>query len=183
MPETPHHYDDDAIVNPETKHETSDVNVKALLSFLAVFVIFAAITHLVLWLLFNYFRGIFRGETNAPLTEIARPNGSDVPPQPRLQPFATSDPRSQVIAPNAATPVVDMEIMRRNEELILNNPGWVDKDHGRARIPIELAKQLVVQKGLPVASSSSGAQAPSAATTTNGGQAAAPVAPQKGHLP
>lgn len=182
MPETPHHYDD-AIVNPETKHETSDVNVKALLGFVVVFVIFAAITHLVIWLMFNYFRTVFHGETNAPLTAIARPAGSDVPPEPRLQPFATSDPRSQLTAPNASTPVVDMETMRRNEELILNNPGWVDKEHGRARIPIELAKQLVVQKGLPVIPSGGTGVPPVQAT--NGGQAGAPVPQSKagGHTP
>ena len=35
-------------VNPETQHERSDVNVRALLLFAAIFIVFAVVTHLVL---------------------------------------------------------------------------------------------------------------------------------------
>jgi len=37
--------------------------------------------------------------------------------------------------------------MHANEEEALKNPGWVDKQKGIMRIPIERAKQLVVQRG------------------------------------
>jgi hypothetical protein len=40
-----------------------------------------------------------------------------------------------------------MEEMRAAENDALNNPGWVDKQKGIVRIPIERAKQLVVQRG------------------------------------
>ncbi len=155
MPEKTRTHHDEAIVNVATKHETSDVNVKALLGFVVVFLVFAVITHIVLYLLFNHYRTIFRGHTNEPLTAIERPAGSDVPVEPRLQPFASKDAKGDAIPPTAATPVVDMETMRHNEEEALNNPGWVDQKAGRVRLPIDLAKQLVVQRGLPVNNPSS----------------------------
>jgi hypothetical protein len=168
-----------AIVNVQTKHETSDVNVKALLGFVVVFVVFAVITHIVLYLMFNHYRTIFRGHTNEPLTAIERPAGADVPVEPRLQPFASKDAHGEALPPTAATPVVDMETMRRNEEEALNNPGWVDQKAGRVRLPIDLAKQLVVQRGFPVTSTAGAADtsttaAPTAAASSAPGAAPAP---------
>lgn len=141
MPDT-HTYHDHEIVNVETKHETSDVNVKALLGFVVVFIIFAVVTHIVLYLMFRYYKGLFRGQSaNAPLTAIQRPAGSDVPPEPRLQPFKTG-----AVPPTENTPVIDMETMRRNEDAALNNAAWIDKAQGKVRLPIDVAKQLVVQR-------------------------------------
>lgn len=159
MPES-HSYHDEEIVNAETRHETSDVDVKALLGFVVIFIVFAVITHIVLYLLFGYYRTIFRGHTNAPLTEIERPAGSDVPPEPRLQPFGAKDAKGVVPPPTAATPVVDMETMRHNEDEAQTNAAWIDQAQGRVRLPIDVAKQLAVQR---LASGGvSGGQAPSA---------------------
>jgi hypothetical protein len=155
------------IVNPQTKHETSDVNVKALLGFVVVFIVFAIVTHIVLYLMFNHYRTIFRGHTNEPLTAIERPAGADVPVEPRLQPFASKDAKGEAIPPTGATPVVDMETMRHDEDEALNNPGWIDQKAGRVRLPIEVAKQLVVQRGLPVVNDTTGANATAGGTAVS----------------
>ena len=130
------------IVNPETHHEKSDVNVRALLWAVVIFIVFAALTHGLLLLQFNLYRKLFRGKSNPPpLTAMARPADAAVPAEPRLQPFkAGSRP------PNTSTPVVDMEQMRAAEEQVLHTPGWVDKQKGIVRLPIEVAKQLAVQR-------------------------------------
>ena len=39
-----------------------------------------------------------------------------------------------------------MEQMRATEEKALHSPGWVDKQKGIVRVPIEVAKQLAVQR-------------------------------------
>ena len=129
------------IVNPETHHEKSDVNVRALLWFVVILVLFGAVTHLVLWWHFNTLVKHFRGQTNAPLTSIAKPPGAAVPQEPRLQPFKAGNR-----PPDTSTPVVDMEQMRAAEEQALHTPGWVDKQKGIVRVPIEVAKQLAVQR-------------------------------------
>jgi hypothetical protein len=135
------------IVNPETHHEKSDVNVRALLWAVVIFIVFAAVTHVVLFLQFQLYRSLFRGKTaNAPLTSVARPADANVPPEPRLQPFVTRNVAGTDNPPNTNTPVTDMEQMRAAEEQALNNPGWVDKQRGIVRLPIEVAKQIAVQR-------------------------------------
>ncbi len=156
------------IVNPETHHEKSDVNVRALLWAVVVFILFGAVTHLVLYMQFKYFRELFRGKTNAPLTDIARPPDAAVPQEPRLQPFQTRNAAGAVMPPNASTPAIDMEQMRATEEQALHSPGWVDRQKGIVRLPIEVAKQLAVQRlGVASAASAAGAR-PGAAAPTQG---------------
>jgi hypothetical protein len=141
MPEHSQFHDDD-IVNPDTRHEESDVNVRALLWAVVIFILFAGLTHLVLYLQFHALVRHFRKEASQPLTMMARP--SPVPAMPRLQPFPNAAP------PMASTPVTDMAEMRATEDEALNKAGWVDQKKGIVRLPIDVAKKLVVQRGLPV---------------------------------
>ena len=134
------------IVNPETHHERSDVNVRALLWFAVIFIAFAAVSHLVLWMMFKYFATMARNTTSTPLTAIARPPDASIPQQPRLQPFPNRDPKGAMMPPNMTTPIVDMAEMRTTEEQALHTPGWVDKQKGIVRLPIDVAKQLAVQR-------------------------------------
>ena|SRR5437660_11031708 len=134
------------IVNPETHHEKSDVNVRALLWSVVIFILFAGATHLVLYLQFQFYRSKFRGKTNAPLTAVARPPDAAVPPEPRLQPFVTRNVGGATNPPMTNTPVTDMEQMRAAEEQALHTPGWVDKQRNIVRLPIDVAKQLAVQR-------------------------------------
>ena len=142
-----HHHD--GIVNPETHHEKSDVDVRALIWFVVIFIAFAIVTHIGLWLMFKFFANIARGTTNSPLSSVSRPADSAVPPEPRLQPFRTVD-RGVEASPTVSTPAVDMAHMREDQEKALKELGWVDRQKGIVRIPIEDAKRLVVQRGLPV---------------------------------
>lgn len=172
------HYENDALVNLETHHEKSDVNVRALLIFVVVFILFAVVTHILLYFMFQFFVRIENGRTNAPLTEIQRPAGSDVPALPRLQPFPSKLADGQTIAPNANTPVTDMEDMRAAEEKAQTTYGWVDQQKGVVRIPIDQAQQLLLQRGLPVVAAPTPAMTATAAPTnpgSNGGQATSPV--------
>ena len=67
---------------------------------------------------------------------------AQMPQAPRLQPFQQKD-----TPPYASTPAIDMVEMHASEDEALKNPGWIDKQKGIVRIPIERAKQLVVQRG------------------------------------
>ena len=135
------------IVNRETHHEKSDVNVRALLWAVVIFVVFAALTHGLLYAQFHFYRKWFRTSNNPPpLTSVSRPADAAVPPEPRLQPFATRGAAGAVNPPNTTTPVTDMEQMRAMEEQALHTPGWIDKQRGIVRVPIDVAKQLAVQR-------------------------------------
>jgi hypothetical protein len=47
------------------------------------------------------------------------------------------------------SPAVDLAKFRTEEAAALDNYGWVDKDKGIVRIPIDRAMDLVLQRGLP----------------------------------
>ena len=160
MPDQIHRtYHDEEVVNVETHHEESDVNVRALLWFVVIFIAFAAVTHFALFLMYRTFVQLERGNTNAPLTDIRRPDELSVPQTPRLQPFPVKS-GNQPIPPYSSTPVVDMEDMRAHEQQILGSYGWIDKQKGIVHIPIEEAKRLWLVHAQP---------------TTQTGQAGAPV--------
>ena len=58
-------------------------------------------------------------------------------------------------APQPALLVREPEVLRqfrRHEDDVLHNYGWMDKNAGTIRIPIERAKELLLERGLPVRS-------------------------------
>lgn len=151
MPEQPHY--DDAIVNPETHHEKSDVSVRALMIFIAIFIVFGFLTHIMIWLLFKGFVRIERRRQLGPVTEMARPADMAIPKnQPLLQPFAHNGADGKPLPPYRHTPVVDLAVMREAEQQALTTYGWVDRQKGLVRIPISEAMKLTLQRGLPVQS-------------------------------
>lgn len=91
------------------------------------------------------FRVLRTVETNPqPVTEIHTQPA--FPPGPRLQEH----------------PWLELRELRKNEDQLLTTYGWVNKDTGTVRIPVDRAMELVVQRGLPVrdASASTAPQSP-----------------------
>ena len=43
----------------------------------------------------------------------------------------------------------DLDKLRKNEDAILQSYGWVDRNAGTVRIPVERALDIVAQRGLP----------------------------------
>jgi hypothetical protein len=66
-------------------------------------------------------------------------------PVPRLagEREATPEPRLQVDAQN------ELRQMRAAEGAALNSYGWVDKDAGIVKIPVDRAMEILAKKGLP----------------------------------
>ncbi len=118
--------------NPEVVHETSDVNVGAILRYGAALLVVAAIAHVFLWWLFGvYQRQYQRAQTQ--VYPMAAGQQDRLPPEPRLQ----SNPQQDLIE------------LRAKQETLLKEYGWVNKATGIARIPIEEAMRIVVERGLP----------------------------------
>ena len=44
----------------------------------------------------------------------------------------------------------NLDAFRRSEEAILHGYGWADESAGAARIPVERAKEILLEKGFPV---------------------------------
>ena len=61
--------------------------------------------------------------------KTSEPPITAIPPQPRLQ----------------SRPAVDLAAERAREQALLDSYGWVDRDAGVARIPVERAMELLVR--------------------------------------
>jgi hypothetical protein len=76
------------------------------------------------------------------------------------------EPRLQSIPGNSTYPEDDLRQMQRENDAVLNSYGWVDRESGIARIPIDEAMRLLVQQGQGPASDKSG----SGSTAQRGGK-------------
>jgi hypothetical protein len=118
--------------SPNPGHEMTDVSVGGVFIFALGLAVTAVIVSLLVWMLFIYFAG---SENRRTIRQYPLAAGQErVPPVPRLQ----------------INPREDLRELRAREDAVLTSYGWVDKEHGVARIPIEEAMKLTVQRGLPV---------------------------------
>ncbi|MCU1383087.1 MAG: hypothetical protein JWL71_1784 [Acidobacteria bacterium] len=118
--------------NPEVHHEHSDVNFLAILGFAGGLIVVAVIIHLVIYVLFGYFNSR-EGVQRVAEYPLAVGQQDRVPPEPRLQ----TNPRE------------DLADLRAREDGQLTSYGWVDKNAGVVRIPIDTAMRLTLERGLP----------------------------------
>jgi hypothetical protein len=121
-----------AAPHPEGRHEGTDVNIVGIFGFGAALLIVGILVHFMVWLLFQYFAGR-EAQRVRPQYPLAVQQQERLPPQPRLQ----------------INPREDMRNLRASEDAILDSYGWVDKNTGIVRIPIDKAMELAVQRGLP----------------------------------
>lgn len=131
MAEHKHTVPDDSV---QRGFETSDVNAKTV----TVAGVALSAGLMIAGILFSWgLYAVFKSYTPTPHTSpraFVIPDTAGLPPLPRLQ----ADPHAVLI------PFV------REQDSILASYGWVSKDSGIARIPIERAMELVVKQGLPV---------------------------------
>jgi hypothetical protein len=84
----------------------------------------------------------------------------------RIRQLLPPEPRLQSIPGNSTYPEDDLRQMQRENDAVLNSYGWVDRESGIARIPIDEAMRLLVQQGQGPASDKSG----SGSTAQRGGK-------------
>jgi hypothetical protein len=144
---TPHYDADghDDLHNEDTGHEHRDVNIRALI---ASGVTLAAVTiasMIVTYGLMDRFEAM--ATSNDPqLSPLATPP-VDMPKTTRESPYFSTGVRGPQLLTNEP---VALGEQRRKEAKQLHGYGWVSQPGGVAHIPIEEAKKLILQRGLPV---------------------------------
>ena len=121
----------DAAVNPSVNYEPREADLHVVLAFLAALAMAGALVLLVLWGMFGYFRS--KSAERGPLPSPRMYTSPPSVPQPQLQP----------------DPMADYNEYRLSAGETLNSYGWVDQKAGIARIPIDKAMDLMVERGLP----------------------------------
>lgn len=112
-------------------HERKDVDVPALFTIAFLLLLSCIAIFIVVTLLMRYFEAhepaVTAGQANIPATQIKEF------PRPRLE-----------VKPGAS-----LTELRAVEDVDLNSYGWIDRNAGTVRIPIDRAMQLLLDRGLP----------------------------------
>jgi hypothetical protein len=119
--------------NPSVQFEHRDVSLRAMLWIGAAIIVTAIVLHLVLYRLYDGLR--------AGAAESGRiTKSSEVPQQ-----TTSAQPQLQV------DPAADINQLRAEENKKLNAYGWIDKDKGVVRIPIDRAINIMAARGITAA--------------------------------
>jgi hypothetical protein len=129
------HLSERAPNNEDVRFEHSDVDASSLLKYGFVLVVATALVVVLLWRLYFVF--------------VAQ-EASRQPPPPVMKVDAEA---MSVPPPNLQTlPNLDLQAFRAREDSVLHSYGWIDKDKGIVRIPIDEAMRILTERGLsPVA--------------------------------
>jgi len=114
-------------VHPE--HERSDLKTAALLKVVVALILTVAIIAAAVWWMYGYVR---RQDEARDVRRTLIPAPSPVPAEPRLQ----VDPAQEYVK------------FKQEQDQVLNSYGWVSRETGRVRIPIERAMGLVAERGV-----------------------------------
>jgi hypothetical protein len=114
-------------------YEKTDASPRGLVYFVLTMAAILAATCLALIWLFKHFQ-----KTENPGSVVAVPfaAGRPLPSPPRIQ----------------ANPGADMQSYSESQQNLLNTYGWIDRQNGVVRLPIDRAMELLLERGLPTRS-------------------------------
>jgi len=116
---------------PELPVEGDGINYRGIVWFVVTLTIVTLVCQILVWALFVVFDKR-AASTDTPRSALAAPQGT-APPAPNL---LTNEPGN-------------LHSFREGEDKALSTYEWVDKDKGVVRIPIDRAKELLLERGLP----------------------------------
>jgi hypothetical protein len=155
---TPDSHEPEKPVDTSAGYEVTDVNVNGIVVFLASLAAFLGV-------FFIFCFGLGKVINTAIIKSDGPPNkwnqigaqpvgkrenmtSSAVLEQQQLREMVQRFPTPRLETDNGNQEVADMHA---REDLLLDHYSWVDRQHGKVRIPIARAMQLIAQHGLPVA--------------------------------
>ena len=112
-------------------HERRDVDVFSLVALVVMLFLACVGVFLVVTIMMHYFK-VHEPATTAGQASIPIARTEEFPP-PRLE-----------VRPSAS-----LAEFHAAEEVELNSYGWIDRNAGTVRIPIDRAMQLILERGLP----------------------------------
>jgi hypothetical protein len=183
-----HHYSTEELHNIDVAHEATDVNLRAVLGFAGIIAVVTVVCAVIVWVFFDVLesQAAARDPKLSPLTIPA----TQMPRSTAGSPFFSSAQQPQLVTDEPAL----LRMLRQSEDRALHEYGWVDQKTGVAHVPIDQAKKLLVERGLPSRTGgidpALGTHAPAFGESTGGRSiptgersAAAPQAPQETSAP
>jgi hypothetical protein len=130
----------------EPQPESSGIKPQPVILFLVILTVSTIFVFFLIKGLLYGFQKMEEADRTQPVTALPEGRERKLPPEPRLQ--GAPGPDNQL----SDLPLVDMDKYRKRTDEKARSYSWVIKDSGVARIPLERAKQLIVERGLPLGS-------------------------------
>lgn len=140
-----YHRDHPDLHNEDVAHEHSDVNIRGILMFAAGLILVAIVVHVLMAALFNVLENNARKNDAqlSPLTERA-------PEMPTTTVESPTFGHARGGAQLLTNEPMALEKLQSEEAKKLGTYGWVDGKPGVAHMPIDEAKKLILERGVPV---------------------------------
>jgi hypothetical protein len=139
-----HHYKPEELHNDDVAHEESDINIQALIWSAVVLAGVCLTTAALMAGLFKVLEAQAKSR-DPKLSPLVLP-ATVMPPTTNTSPEFGSAPEPRLLT-NEPTA---LRQLRTQEQETLHGYGWVNESAGVARIPIDEAKKLLLERGLPV---------------------------------
>ncbi|SRR5579883_955447 len=137
--EREHELDVADIRNEGVKHEEGDINVGPVYKFLIWLGLSMVVIYFIVYGIMKW-NDARTAEMDQVATHLSKSKSEQLPPEPRLQ-----------LAPgHAIHPLIEGAQYRDSVMQGLQTYGYINKTAGTVHIPIDLAKDLLLKKGLPV---------------------------------
>jgi hypothetical protein len=124
------HLDRDESADERLGYEITDLKPGAIVLF-GIGLVIAMVLAVIVTTLFMRYQTFQHARRETPVPRLARER--EAAPEPRLQVDANKELRQ----------------MRAAEDAALSGYGWVDKDAGIVKIPVDRAMEVLAKKGLP----------------------------------
>jgi hypothetical protein len=137
------------IRNVEVTHETSDISVSGVLTFVVALIFVTVAIYIGMWLLFGYFESK-QAKEKAP-GPMALRNAERLPPEPRLQVapgFGVKLENGQTVNLQLGPPQAEYKVLNEEWTRILKGQR-TDQSGKPVAIPIDKAIQMIAAQGLP----------------------------------
>ena len=135
--------------NPAVSYERSDLDIFAVTKFGIGLAFATMIAAFMMWGLFEYF---IKHQDSAmeqlPPSVIESRKGM-LPPEPRLQSMGNPE-APDISAGDLRSPHVELGKLREAEAREALTYSWKDPAHGIVQVPLDVAMDMVLKKGLPV---------------------------------
>jgi hypothetical protein len=124
--------------NPDVAFESSDIDTRTILSYMAYLALSVIAAFVVSVFVFRFTSKI-AADSDTPMAPVHKGVGPTVPSEPHLQgvPYSPADPQ------------LDLRNKRETDEAANEKLEWKDKQAGIAQIPVDEAMKIIVSKGLP----------------------------------
>jgi hypothetical protein len=139
-----HHHSPEEMHNDDVAHEHSDINISALVWSIVIMFAVVAGTAVLMWLLFGFLESQAAAR-DPKMSPLAMP-ATTMPPTTIASPFFGGAPEPKLMTGEPGY----LSQVRDEEQQQLHGYGWLDEKAGVARIPIDEAKKLTIERGLAV---------------------------------